>query len=462
MTDNSLELDNLSIAKLIEKYNTPVPRYTSYPTALEWSTDFDETQFFAALKNLKDDKPMSVYIHVPFCENRCLFCGCNVLVSKKREIANVYLDYLLDEIRQKVEHLSFKPRISQLHFGGGTPNYLTIDQWERLVSVIKELFILEDDIEWSIELDPMMLSESYLDKLKETGVNRVSFGIQDVNEKTQQAVNRPQKLDHINSLVDYCRKLNFDSVNIDLIYGLPYQTLDSYQENIKWITEYKPDRIALFSYAHIPWIKHHQKRMPLEALTTAEEKLRIYLGVQKALKKNSYKQIGMDHFALPDDPMSLAQKDHSLHRNFMGYTTKADLPMLAFGASAISEVSGIFTQNHNKLKAYKSSISEKRDYFEKGLTRSEDDTRRSEVIQSIMNNFYLNFKEYEKKWNLNFVERYKNELLKMKQFEEEQLVTFNETELYVTEKGKYVLRHIASAFDVYRKAGEQKGFSKGI
>ncbi|MDH5717928.1 MAG: oxygen-independent coproporphyrinogen III oxidase [Spirochaetia bacterium] len=460
--DSNKELNDKTILRLITKYNTPVPRYTSYPTAVEFRPDFKENIFFKALSELNPENSISVYIHIPFCENRCLYCGCNVLVSRKREIADIYINYLIEEIKIKLESVKFKPKVSQLHFGGGTPNYLTLDLWKKLVKTLKESFIFNNDIEWSVELDPMACDINYLNTLQNLGINRVSFGVQDVNRKTQEAVNRIQDMNHINSLIDHCRKLKFDSVNIDFIYGLPHQTYESFKENIKWIDKYRPDRIAIFSYAHIPWIKKHQNKMPLEALTTPEEKLKIYLGVQKDLKKAGYRQIGMDHYALPEDPLSLAQEDYSLHRNFMGYTTQANLAMLAFGASSISEVNGVFAQNHNKLKAYKNSITEKKDWFEKGLERNEDDEKREEIIQSIMNNFRVNIKNFEKKWNVDFQKKYLKEYLKLKELSKEGLVNISNNEINVTELGRYIVRHIAKTFDAYRHEGEKIGFSKGI
>jgi len=454
----------MDIEQLIQKYNTPVPRYTSYPTAIEFSASFNPQEYFTALGQMKPEKPVSLYLHIPFCEHRCFYCGCNVIVSRRKEMGDVYLKDIMDEIVYKTGFINFKPLVSQLHFGGGTPNFLRISDWKLLMDFLHQRFTFTDDIELSVELDPMVMDVAYLESLRELGFNRVSFGVQDVNEQTQKAIGRIQNMAHIEELFVKARRLGFSSVNVDFIYGLPYQDLQTYQANIDWILKFKPDRMAMFSYAHIPWIKKHQAQMPAEAMPDASEKLRIYLAVESALNANGYVSIGMDHFALAEDPMSLALKNKSLHRNFMGYTTQANLDQLAFGPSAISYVQGVYVQNHVKLRAYEKSVREKTDFFEKGIKLTHEDHLRSYIIQSIMNNLYLDIKECNNLWGIDFNEDFKAEVGSLREFEKNGLVVIHPDKIEVTPYGRYIVRHLGKIFDAYRKSAEEvtKRFSRGI
>lgn len=462
--NHSEEISQELIAGLIERYDKPVPRYTSYPTALEFQVDFPKESFLSALKKMPPEKPVSLYFHIPFCENRCYYCGCNVIISRRKEMIGPFLDDLLEEVRFRLKEAGFRPKVSQLHFGGGTPNFLRPEDWQKLMPQIKELFDLQKDAEIAIELDPMMMDKSYLDVLKEVGINRVSFGIQDVTRATQEAVGRKQDMSHVDSLFTYAREIGIKSVNADFIYGLPYQTLKSYAANIEWIKQNRPDRIAVFSYAHIPWIKKHQENMPLDQIPDTKEKLLIYLEIRKALREAGYVEIGMDHYALPDDPLSQSLAEKSLHRNFMGYTTHAHTDMLAFGPSAISHVQGVYGQNHVKLRAWERSARDKEDLFEKGYAATDEDKQREEVIQSLMNNLYLDIESYNQRWGLMFNEFYADELERLGHFVEEGLVVVNPESIEVTSTGRHVVRHIASTFDVYRQKNAQNNqrFSKGI
>jgi len=454
----------MDVEQLIQKYNTPVPRYTSYPTAVEFNSDFNPGDYFQALGMMTPEKPVSLYLHIPFCEHRCYYCGCNVIVSRRKEMADIFLKDLMDEVIYKTGFIKFKPDVSQLHFGGGTPNYLKISNWEKLIDFLKKHFNFIPEMEFSIELDPMVMDVAYLESLRSLGFNRVSFGIQDVNEITQKAVGRIQNMSHVEQLYQKARELKFNSVNVDFIYGLPYQNTQSYQANIDWILKFKPDRMAMFSYAHIPWIKKHQARMPVDMMPDALEKLRIYLSVESQLNKNGYISIGMDHFALEEDPMSLALKNKSLHRNFMGYTTQANLDQLSFGPSAISHVQGVFVQNHVKLKAYEKSIREKINFFEKGIKQTREDQLRSYIIQSIMNNLYLDISECNDIWNINFNGDFSSEIEALRDFEQENLVKISPDKIEVTPFGRYIVRHLGKIFDAYRKSSEEvtKRFSRGI
>ncbi len=458
-------LENKIVEDLILRYNSPVPRYTSYPTALEFGA-LEDSALAKSYGALDTAKPLSVYIHLPFCANQCLYCGCNVLLSRRIDVVDSYLPLLLDEIRLKTQLLhngeGGKPLVSQIHFGGGTPNFLHLSHWDLLFEGLHRYFDFTTDAEMSVELDPAVLTEGYLPHLRKLGFNRVSYGVQDVTSKVLEAVNRPQNIDHIKDVVVESRREGFSSVNIDLIYGLPHQTLESYQSNLAFIQELMPDRIALFSYAHVPWLKHHQRRLDASALTTPTEKLRIYLSARERFEKMGYEQIGMDHFGLPGDSLTEAYRNKTLHRNFMGYTTQKTLDMLAFGTSAIGFVSGVYMQNHIKMSGYRNAIQNQNAWFEKGFAMSTEDALRHEIITQLMSNFQIRFKEIEEQYGIHFTEHFAREMTDLEHYVEEGHAEMDSTHFETTETGSFIIRHIASVFDAYRKGSEQKGFSKAI
>lgn len=473
-------LDNATVEDLIARYNSPVPRYTSYPTALEF-VPLDDAALLDSYRKCEPGRPISVYIHLPFCENLCLYCGCNVLLSRKLEVLDEYIPLLLKEIDVKTDimvsdadHILWvgdrarpsasevKPRVSQLHFGGGTPNFLRLADWNAIFAKLRERFEFTGDAEISVELDPMYLPEGYLAHLRSLGMGRVSFGVQDVTPQVLEAVNRPQDISRIKAVVAESRALGYSSVNIDLIYGLPHQTLESYRANLDFVADIRPDRIALFSYAHVPWLKHHQRRMDEKALTSPTEKLKIYLAARAHFLSVGYEQIGMDHFGLQDDSLTRAFREKTLHRNFMGYTTQKTLDMLAFGTSAIGFVSGVYMQNHLKLSGYRSAIETGKNWFEKGYIMSGEDRLRHEVITSLMANFSVNFGAIEREFGISFAEHFAPELEKLKDFAAEGHGVLSENGFEATETGGFIIRHIASVFDAYRKATEKKAFSKAI
>lgn len=456
------QLTEKEITDIIERFNTPVPRYTSYPTALEWQDDFPHGALISAWKKRPSDAPLSLYLHLPFCENQCLYCGCNTVISRRKDVLDDYLVSLFTEIDQTLENTDYKPVVEQLHFGGGTPNFLRLSDWDAIMSKLHEQFIFSKDIEQSIELDPMVLSSEYLDKLKELGFNRVSFGIQDIDKQVLEAVNRPQDIHHLDQIINHSRELNFQSVNLDFIYGLPHQNEEEYEAILSFIARHKPDRLAFFSYAHVPWIKRQQKRMDEEAMPNADEKMRIYLKIRERMQQLGYTAIGMDHFALPDDELSVSLEQRTLHRNFMGYSTRASLDLLAFGASAISKVQNVYAQNPVKNKQYQAAIAGERSRFEKGYSMTEEDVLRSEIIQSVMGSFYLDIAALEKSQNIVFSEIFADELLVLREYKSEGLLEITTDSLRLTESGTFAVRHIAKVFDAYRKAGATQAFSRGI
>lgn len=454
-------LDNTTVEKLIARYNSPVPRYTSYPTALEFAPLADSA-LLDSYRKCEPGRPVSVYIHLPFCENLCLYCGCNVLLSRKIEVLDEYIPLLLAEIKAKTDIMEFRPKVSQLHFGGGTPNYLRLSDWDILFAGLHKHFEFTPDAEISVELDPAVLTDGYLPHLKKLGFNRVSYGVQDVTPKVLEAVNRPQDVGRIKDIVAESRALGYSSVNIDLIYGLPHQTNESYKANLDFIGELRPERIALFSYAHVPWLKHHQRRMDAAALTEPTEKLRIYLSARTHFASLGYEQIGMDHFGLPGDNLTEAFKNKTLHRNFMGYTTQKTLDMLAFGTSAIGFVSGVYMQNHLKLSGYRTAIETGKDWFEKGFIMSAEDKLRLEVITSLMANFSVKFAQIESEYGIKFADHFPPELERLKEFAADGHGVLDAQGFTTSETGSFIIRHIAAVFDAYRKGSEQKAFSKAI
>jgi len=454
-------LDNATVADLIARYNSPVPRYTSYPTALEFGPLADAA-LADSYRRIEPGRSVSVYVHLPFCANLCLYCGCNVLLSRKKEVLDEYIPLLLREIDRKTALVDYRPQLSQLHFGGGTPNFLRLTDWDKIFTHLRRRFDFVADAEISAEFDPMVVEDGYLEHVRSLGLNRVSYGVQDVTPEVLAAVNRPQDVERIRDVVAESRRLGFSSVNIDLIYGLPHQTEESYHANLAFIGDIKPERIALFSYAHVPWLKHHQRRLDAKSLTRAEEKLRIYLGARAHFTSLGYEQIGMDHFGLKDDTLTRAFHEKTLHRNFMGYTTQKTLDMLAFGTSAIGFVSGVYMQNHVKMSGWRAAINDGQHWFEKGYIMSDEDRIRSEIITSLMANFYVNFAQIENDYAVDFHEYFAPELEKLRQFADEGHGELSAQHFTAHETGGFIIRHIASVFDAYRKESEQKAFSKAI
>ncbi|MDH4129819.1 MAG: oxygen-independent coproporphyrinogen III oxidase, partial [Spirochaetota bacterium] len=334
--------------ELLEKYNKQGPRYTSYPTAPEWRNDFTSEEYVEQLLKLSKNKDIgdfSLYFHIPFCEDRCLYCGCHVIIDKNRRYVDKYLDYINKELILFKKNLTNPCNVSQLHLGGGTPTFLKEPQIEKLFNAIAQHFTIEKDAEVAIEIDPCVTTKNQIKLLRDVGFNRISMGIQDFNPSVQKAVNRIQDEKLTVELINYARSLGFLSVNIDLIYGLPLQTIETFSNTIKKIIEISPERIALFSYAKIPWLKPHQKKINEKDLPNTTDKFSIFLTARKLLVDNGYEAIGMDHFAKPNDELAVALKNKTLHRNFMGYTVKSTNNFIGFGVSSIGYVNQTYTQN---------------------------------------------------------------------------------------------------------------------
>lgn len=447
--------------KVIEKYNQTGPRYTSYPTALELHEAFTISDLDMACTQYPS-RPLSLYIHIPFCHTLCYYCGCNKFITRQEQKVNDYLDVLVHEIRQRAFLLQGR-EVAQLHFGGGTPTYLTKEQLSRVMGTLRDEFDFQSDAEISIEVDPREFELDRLDHLHEEGFNRLSIGVQDFNKTVQKLVNREQDEQHIIAMVNRARKLGFDSISLDLIYGLPTQTKASFAETIFKVLSLRPDRLSVFNYAHMPTVFAAQRKINDEDLPAAEEKMAILQDTIASLTKAGYQFIGMDHFALPEDELAIAQKNGELHRNFQGYTTQGNCDLVGFGVSAISMIGDVYSQNRKNLKEYRSQIDEERHALWRGVVLDDDDLIRSHVIKQLICNFSLDKKEVEHRHAIKFDDYFKQDLGLLSPFVEDQLVAISDNKIEVTARGRLLIRNICMCFDKYlRNRQRQQQFSKVI
>lgn len=446
----------------IKKYDTPTPRYTSYPPATQLSDTFTEGDWQAAIATSNQRKsPLSLYFHIPFCQSACYFCGCNVIVSNNKKIAQPYLEYLVREIESTASLIDSDRGVDQIHWGGGTPNYLSFEQIEFLWKNITRHFKINPNAEISIEINPRYIDKKYIYFLREIGFNRISFGIQDFNRQVQVAVNRVQPEELLFDTMNWVKKAKFDSVNVDLIYGLPYQTLQSFRETIKKTIDLDPDRIAVFNFAYVPWIKPVQKNIPENVLPSPQEKLEILRMIVEELTSSQYLFIGMDHFAKPDDELAIAQHNSTLRRNFQGYTTQAQTELFGFGLTSISMLDDTYTQNHKTLKDYYRAIDAGMLPMKKGIKLSWDDIIRRDVIMRIMSHLVLHKQDIEQKHGISFDEYFYPELEALKSLETDGLVKLSPNHISITEIGRLLLRNIAFIFDAQTVTQEKK-FSRAI
>lgn len=450
--------------EMIKKYDKPAPRYTSYPPATEFSHDIDKSEYVKKIIQSNERKtPLSLYFHIPFCENACHFCGCNVIITRRKEVTGPYLEHLYREMELYKNLIDTNSRkVVQLHWGGGTPNYLSNEETVQLFNQIKEKFQIDEKAEVSIEIDPRHVDRDRIFLLRQVGFNRISFGIQDFNYKVQEAVNRIQPEEMIFDVMSWIRQAGFESVNIDLIYGLPYQTLETFTDTIEKTIKLNPDRIAVFNFAYVPWLKRLQRNIDEKALPKPEEKLKILQMTIEKLTKAGYVFIGMDHFAKPDDELAVAQRERTLHRNFQGYTTKAEAELFGFGATSISMLYDAYVQNYKILRDYYETIDDGRLPVERGVYLNQDDIIRRDVIMKLMCHFRLLKAEVEEKFGIVFDQYFKDELSGLREMEEDGLVILYPERIDVTPIGRLLIRNIASVFDVYLKSKKERRFSKAI
>lgn len=446
---------------LIQKYNYSGPRYTSYPTALEFSEQFGDAAFAGAVGSYPG-RPLSLYIHIPFCHKLCYFCGCNKIVTRQTHKADKYLDLLEQEIIYRAPMFTDR-RVSQMHWGGGTPTYLNKAQISRLMTILRRHFEFNDDAELSIEVDPREIELDVIDHLHQQGFTRLSMGVQDFNKEVQALVNREQNEDVIFALLERAREVGFTSTNIDLIYGLPMQTAESFAFTLQRVAELNPDRLSIFNYAHLPKLFAAQRKIKEASLPSAQQKLDILQHTISFLTRAGYQFIGMDHFARPADELAIAQRDGVLHRNFQGYTTQGDTDLLGLGVSAISMIGDSYAQNHKELKHYYQQVENKGNALWRGLTLTRDDCVRRDVIKALICNFQLEFAAIERQWDLTFPSYFAEDLALLAPLAKDGLVDVTDRGIKVTAKGRLLIRNICMCFDIYlRRRAHLQQFSRVI
>ncbi|MHB1085227.1 MAG: oxygen-independent coproporphyrinogen III oxidase [Thiobacillus sp.] len=456
MTSTTLEL--------LQKYSVPGPRYTSYPTAPYFHTNFCEADWIGALAETAPDRELSLYAHIPFCDSLCYYCGCNMVATRDYSKTQPYLA-TLDREMARTAQLVDKNRVArQLHWGGGTPTYLNPDDIRRLMAMMRTYFTLAPDAEISCEVDPRELTREHLVALRETGFNRLSFGVQDMDPDVQQAVNRIQSEALIQQVLDWSRELGFSSINLDLIVGLPKQTVESFSRTLQRIIEWAPDRLAVFGYAHVPWMKKHQNLIQAADLPDAATRLGLQQAVNDALGEAGYVNIGLDHFARPDDELVRAQQNKTLWRNFQGYTTHKDSDILAFGASSISQTADVYMQNEKGIKPYQDRIAATGLAVERGLKLSRDDQIQREAITRVMCDLELDFAAFGSEWGIAFTDYFADALAELRPLAEDGLVQLDAGKISVTPSGRLFLRNIGMCFDRYLKqaTSEKPRYSRTV
>ncbi|MBD3226098.1 MAG: oxygen-independent coproporphyrinogen III oxidase [Caldithrix sp.] len=452
---------------LLKKYDRPGPRYTSYPTAPYFHEGVGSSRYMEHIDEVVQDKasqPISLYFHLPFCDTLCYFCGCNMLITHNPQRIDEYIDYLSREIEMLSRCLNGRRKVAQLHWGGGTPTHLSPDQIRRLGQAISRYFEFTDDAEVSSELDPRELTRDHMQALSDVGFNRCSMGVQDFDPRVQKAVNRIQPEFITRQTVEWARELNFKSINIDLMYGLPNQTRENFADTIQKVVDFKPDRLAVFNYAHLPDMIKHQRVIKDETLPTPDEKLKLLKLSIESLTDKGYVYIGMDHFAKPDDELTIAVKEKTLYRNFQGYSTRAGLDLFALGMSSISMLSGIYVQNYKKLKDYYNRIDDGQLPVMRGYELSADDKLRREVISHLMCHFELDKETINRKYDIDFNEYFAGALNGLLPLQDDGLVKLHDHTIEVTEPGRLLIRNIAMNFDAYlnQKSDHKPRFSRTV
>ena len=437
---------------LIKKYDKPGPRYTSYPTAPHFNESFTHENYLDEIikTNRGRDLPdLSLYFHLPFCDTLCYFCACNMIVTRNRDRIKKYIDYLKREIDLITAHISHDRKAVQLHWGGGTPTHLNPDEIADLSSYIYDRFDVNADAETGCEIDPRELTKTHLAALKDGGFNRISMGVQDFNPDVQKAVNRIQPEVLTRQVVDWVRELGFHSINLDLMYGLPFQSVKTYEKTVDTIIDIDPDRIALFNFAYVPWMKKHQKAIRPEDLPVAEEKLNILKMSTEKLTRAGYVFIGMDHFAKPDDELALALEGKKLYRNFQGYSTHAGADLYAMGITSISQFGRIYAQNIKKEKKYHAVLDQGILPTTKGYYLNDDDLLRRHVIVKLMCDFELDFTSIENEFGIDFETYFSRGLGNLDEMIADNLLSIENKILKITKMGRFLIRNIAMNFDGY-------------
>ncbi|MFC1750426.1 oxygen-independent coproporphyrinogen III oxidase [Pseudomonadota bacterium] len=459
--DQSLVFD----LDLIKRHDKSGPRYTSYPTAVQFHEKLDENEYRRIAKQTNDAKqPLSLYFHIPFCDTVCFYCACNKIATKDRSKAQPYLDRVYKELAMQAELFDSSRMVDQLHWGGGTPTFISHDQMRELMAETRKHFKLHDDDagEYSIEIDPREATDETVKVLRELGFNRMSLGVQDFDSKVQKAVNRIQTEAETMATLDSARKEGFKSISIDLIYGLPFQSVEGFGKTLDRVLAVDPDRMSVFNYAHLPTMFPPQRRINEEYLPSAAEKLDILQMTNERLKAAGYVYIGMDHFAKPDDELAVAQREGHLYRNFQGYSTHAGCDLIGVGVTSIGKVGNSYSQNVRTMDEYTAAIDAGHLPVFRGVELTDDDLLRREVITELMCNFDLVKSRIAEKYSINFDEYFKTEQADIAQLQEDGLITVSDGHIEVMPAGRFLIRNICMVFDKYLRQSKEQRFSKVI
>jgi oxygen-independent coproporphyrinogen III oxidase len=456
---NTLHVD----LDLVRRYNVPGPRYTSYPPATQFSDQVPVASLVDGIRaNNQTAADLSLYFHLPFCHSLCWYCGCTTVITTQQGQSAIYLNYLEKELALMARLLHPKRKVVQLHFGGGTPTFLSPEEIRALGQMIHDRFNITGEVEAGVEIDPRRLSRDHVTALREVGFNRASIGVQDHNPVVQAAVHRFQPFAQTKIAVDWVRRAGFKSLNIDLIYGLPHQTPASFEKTLSEILHLRPDRFAVFNYAHVPWIKPAQRLFQPETLPSPDTKLKILKLTIEKLTAEGYVYIGMDHFARADDELAVAQRNKTLQRNFQGYSARGGADIYAFGMSSISQADGLYWQNEKDLAAYYRALDDGRLPIAKGYVLTSEDKIRREVILRLMCDLGLDFAALSERLGVDLQEHFARELASLADLETNGLVERTATGLRVTDLGRLLLRNIAMRFDTYLPAEKEQRFSRTI
>lgn len=451
---------------LVEKYDRPGPRYTSYPTAPQFHTLFAADNYRAAAQrsNQAPAKALSLYIHIPFCKSLCYYCACNKIITQKTSRAVEYLDYLKQEISLQSALFDQSRIVTQLHFGGGTPTYLTSEQLADLMQHLGQAFNLDssDNRQFSMEVDPRTISPEQLKHLRELGFNRLSFGVQDFDPDVQAAVNRIQSEEQVGELIHAAREYGFRATSVDLIYGLPLQTRDSFNTTLDKIIALRPERISAYSYAHLPQLVRAQRLIRPELMPPPERKLELLELTIQRLCDAGYIYIGMDHFALPDDELVIARNQGTLQRNFQGYSTHADCDIIGLGSSSIGKIADTYSQNVKELSQYYSLLREGKLPLQRGYQLNEDDRIRRDVISSLMCHEWVHIPDIEQAHGIVFTDYFAEALEQLAEPVADGLIKITDTDIHLLPQGKLMMRNIAMAFDAYLGDKQRGNFSRTV
>lgn len=459
-------MEEVTISReMLERYDKPGPRYTSYPTVPAWQEAFGEDDYRAALATVDElaDDVLSIYVHQPFCAERCAYCGCNATVTRRPEVVDAYLDRVERELDMVRSQLSSRRRVVQFHWGGGTPNFMTEAQARRLYGLFAQAFDIDPNGEISLEVDPRIGNREQLELYRELGFNRISLGVQDIEPRVQQAIGRIQPFEQTSELFKLSRELGYSSVNLDIVYGLPFQNAASFEHTLDEVIALGPDRVACFSYAHVPWVKPNQKHIDTSGLPEAYEKFGLFRLAIRRFTEAGYDWIGMDHFARHDDELSAAVRERRLHRNFMGYTTRPAPHMLAFGMSGIGDLAGCYVQNDAKLGDYQRSIDSGRLPVVRGHRLSADDRLRRMVITHLMCNLELPYDLTREAFDVDLRTALGNDLANLEAYEEDGFVTLEPHRVVVTRLGRFFIRNLGMTLDAHLpRTSERPIFSRTV